>query len=338
MRISDKKAEPLRADPAALARIMERHGVPGCSMALIQGGELTFSAACGVRSESGASVTEDTLFECASLTKPLFAVLTLQLADRGLLSLDEPVAGRLGGVPWSNDADYAKITSRHILSHGSGLPDWHSRPMPMLFAPGMAYSYSGQGYYLLQHLVEKRTGKTLPELFGSHIFEPFRMHRSSVLWTPAVGRAISEGFDSEGKPCRVRDSVDLTGNAPEPNAAWSLYSCASDYARFIGSLLRCRAGLTESTYRQMTAVQNIADDNIAWGLGVGLIQKHPSVQWHWGDNDGFKSLSVWDKLTGDGFVTLTNSDNGLSLCYDLASELTDADFLEDMAAFIETAE
>lgn len=338
MRILLNNAERLCADPTLLAQKAEHFGVPGCSVALIRGGELFSSVTCGVRGEGGERVTEDTLYECASLTKPLFAVLALQLADRGLLSLDEPVAAQLGGIPWSQEADFKKITPRHILSHGSGLPDWHSRPMPMLFAPGTAFGYSGQGYYLLQHLAEKRTGKTLPELFEEHIFVPFRMSRSAVLWTPSVGSAISVGFDAAGKPCRVRSGVDLTGNAPEPNAAWSLYSCASDYARFLTGLLRCRGWLRESTYRQMGSVQNIADEAIAWGLGVGLVRKHPDIQWHWGDNDGFKSLALWDNRTGDGLVVLTNSDRGLSLCYDLAAQLTDADFLEDMAAFIETAE
>ena len=210
--------------------------------------------------------------------------------------------------------------------------------MPMLFAPGTAYSYSGQGYYLLQHLAEKITGQSLPELFAGHAFTPFQMHRSAVLWTPGVGSAISPGFDAAGNPCRVRDCVDLTGNAPEPNAAWSLYSNAADYARFISGLLCSRGGLREDTYHQMGSVQSIADDDIAWGLGVGLIRKEPSVRWHWGDNDGFKSLALWDQQTGDGLVVTTNSDNGLSLCYDLAAELTDADFLAAMAAFIETAE
>ena len=305
-------------------------------MALLQGGQVTHSAVSGAA--GAAPVTEGTLFECASLTKPLFAVLALQLADERLLALDESVPARLGGEPWSQDPDFAKITPRHILSHSSGLPDWHSRPMPMLFVPGTAYSYSGQGYYLLQHLAEKITGQSLPELFAGHAFTPFQMHRSAVLWTPGVGSAISPGFDAEGNPCRVRDCVDLTGNAPEPNAAWSLYSNAADYARFISGLLCSRGGLREDTYHQMGSVQSIADDDIAWGLGVGLIRKEPSVRWHWGDNDGFKSLALWDQQTGDGLVVTTNSDNGLSLCYDLAAELTDADFLAAMAAFIETAE
>ena len=336
MQIIKEKAKRFCGDPEGLSRRMARRGVPGCSVALLQGGEITFSAVGGT--VGAAPVTADTLFECASLTKPLFAVLALQLIDEGLLALDEPVPGRLGGEPWSHDPDFAKITPRHILSHGSGLPDWHSRPMPMLFAPGTAYSYSGQGYYLLQHLAEQLTGRSLPDLFAAHIFTPYQMRRSAVLWTPEVGRAISPGFDAQGSPCRVRDCVDLTGNAPEPNAAWSLYSNAADYARFISGLLRTRGGLTEETYGQMNAPQNVADDSVAWGLGVGLIRMEPSVRWHWGDNDGFKSLALWDQQTGDGLVAVTNSDNGLSLCYDLVAELTDADFLAPMAAFIASAE
>ena len=336
MHIVTEKAKHFCGDPELLAHRMTCRGVPGCSVALLQGGQVTHSAVSGAA--GAAPVTEGTLFECASLTKPLFAVLALQLADEGLLTLDGSVPARLGGEPWSQDPDFAKITPRHILSHSSGLPDWHSRPMPMLFAPGTAYSYSGQGYYLLQHLAEKITGQSLPELFAGHAFTPFQMHRSAVLWTPGVGSAISLGFDAEGNPCRVRDCVDLTGNAPEPNAAWSLYSNAADYARFISGLLCSRGGLREDTYHQMGSVQSIADDDIAWGLGVGLIRKEPSVRWHWGDNDGFKSLALWDQQTGDGLVVTTNSDNGLSLCFDLAAELTDANFLAAMAAFIETAE
>ena len=211
MHIVTEKAKHFCGDPELLARRMTCRGVPGCSVALLQGGQVTHSAVSGAA--GAAPVTEGTLFECASLTKPLFAVLALQLADEGLLALDESVPAQLGGEPWSQDPDFAKITPRHILSHSSGLPDWHSRPMPMLFAPGTAYSYSGQGYYLLQHLAEKITGKSLPELFAGHVFTPFQMHRSAVLWTPGVGSAISPGFDAEGNPCRVRDCVDLTGKS-----------------------------------------------------------------------------------------------------------------------------
>ena len=108
MHIVTEKAKHFCGDPELLAHRMTCRGVPGCSVALLQGGQVTHSAVSGAA--GAAPVTEGTLFECASLTKPLFAVLALQLADERLLALDESVPARLGGEPWSQDPDFAKIT------------------------------------------------------------------------------------------------------------------------------------------------------------------------------------------------------------------------------------
>lgn len=99
MHIVTEKAKHFCGDPELLAHRMTCRGVPGCSVALLQGGQVTHSAVSGAA--GAAPVTEGTLFECASLTKPLFAVLALQLADEGLLTLDGSVPARLGGEPWS---------------------------------------------------------------------------------------------------------------------------------------------------------------------------------------------------------------------------------------------
>lgn len=108
MHIVTEKAKHFCGDPELLAHRMTCRVVPGCSVALLQGGQVTHSAVSGAA--GAAPVTEGTLFECTSLTKPLFAVLALQLADEGLLALDESVPARLGGEPWSQDPDFAKIT------------------------------------------------------------------------------------------------------------------------------------------------------------------------------------------------------------------------------------
>ena len=123
MHIVTEKAKHFCGDPELLAHRMTCRGVPGCSVALLQGGQVTHSAVSGAA--GAAPVTEGTLFECASLTKPLFAVLALQLADERLLALDESVPARLGGEPWSQDPDFAKITPS---------PD----PQPQLRLAGLA--------------------------------------------------------------------------------------------------------------------------------------------------------------------------------------------------------
>ena len=93
MHIVTEKAKHFCGDPELLAHRMTCRGVPGCSVALLQGGQVTHSAVSGAA--GAAPVTEGTLFECASLTKPLFAVLALQLADEGLLTVEDvPSHGR----------------------------------------------------------------------------------------------------------------------------------------------------------------------------------------------------------------------------------------------------
>ena len=97
MHIVTEKAKHFCGDPELLTRRMTCRGVPGVQRGPVAGGQVTHSAVSGAA--GAAPVTEGTLFECASLTKPLFAVLALQLADEGLLALDESVPARLGASP-----------------------------------------------------------------------------------------------------------------------------------------------------------------------------------------------------------------------------------------------
>ena len=210
--------------------------------------------------------------------------------------------------------------------------------MKLCFAPGTGYSYSGEGYYLLQHLVEQLEGKSMDTLFRENFFLPWGMDSSKAEWTPMVGAAFSMGFDKDGKVTKVRDCIDDEGLAPEPNAAWSLYTYAVDYARFLCRMIRERGGLSETLFAEMTKPQNEATPTVEWGLGFGIPKKDRNVLWHWGDNRGFKSFAVWDKVTGDGAVICTNSDNGVDFYLPLLKLLTDGAFYDDVADFIAHAE
>jgi CubicO group peptidase (beta-lactamase class C family) len=321
-----------------IAELMRRHSVPGCSIAVIRSGALDWSCARGARDAQGAPLTDGVLFECASLTKSLFALLAMQEADMGKLDLDAPIAPLLNDAPWSDDPRFMGITPRHCLCHGSGLPNWQAKPMDILFDPGTDFSYSGEGYFLLQRLVEQLESKAMDSLFRERFFQPFAMESSAACWTPAVGAAFSQGFARDGSVCKVRDGRRVTGNSPEPNAAWSLYSHAADYARFLTAMINFRGGLSQSAFEAMTRPQNRACNEVDWGLGFGIPRSDANVMWHWGDNSGFKSFAVWDKLTGDGAVVTTNSDNGLEFCFDLLKYLTDGGFFDAIASFISSAE
>lgn len=338
MQIRQEILEQIAGGGFDMAALLKKYAVPGCTLAVIREGGIAFSGAYGVRNTQGTPMTEGTLFECASLTKSVFALLALQEADVGKLDLDAPIAPLLHDAPWSDDPRFLTVTPRQCLSHGCGLPNWESRPMHMLFDPGTAYSYSGEGYFLLQRLIEQIEGKDMDRLFRERFYGSFGMESTSACWTPAVGAAFSVGFAKDGSVRKVRDCRRDSGLAPEPNAAWSLYSYAADYARFVCALIRSRGGLSEGMFREMTSSQNQADEHIDWGLGFGIPKADPDVLWHWGDNDGFKSFSVWDKATGDGAVVTTNSDNGLAFYMELLKALTGGGFFDHIASFIEHAE
>ena len=338
MKINETYLKRLQDGNTVLSALMEKHGVPGMSLTVFQGGRPVHTAVCGMRDDAGNPVERDTLFECASLTKSLFATLVLQLAEEGRLDLELPIAGQYNHEHWTNDPRYLTITPIHCMSHGTGFPNWGPKPMEFAFEPGSAFSYSGEGYYLLQHMVEQLEGRPLEESFREYFYEPWGMKHTAVDWTPEVGAKMSWGYDMEGHVRKIRNYHDDEGYGPEPNAAWSLYSTTEDYARFICRMTGEHCGLSESAFEKMTAPHNYAKHGVSWGLGFGLVDREPNVCWHWGDNGGFKNFCIWDKKTGDGAVVFTNCDRGMDLYMELLKELTDGSFYDDISAFIEQAE
>ena len=310
-----------------------RHGIPGMGAALIKNGEIVAEHIQGVVDAKGTPVTEDTLYESASLTKSLFATLFLRLVDRGMVSLDEPVVAQ-GAPVWSKDPRYSEITARQCLSHGTGLPNWSKQPMPFKFDPGTSYSYSGEGYYLLQHLAEIKLGKDWPSIMREEFFTPWGMS-AEVIWTPEISPRISNGFDDKGKVRKIRTKVDKDKVSAEPNAAWSLYANARLYAQFICHMMNDRCGLSEGSFAEMLKAQNHAGENVDWGLGWGLTD---GCAWHWGDNGGYKNFAVWDPETREGAVVFTNSDSGMPFYMELLGKLTEGLDLASVKSFIDGAE
>lgn len=327
------------SDRAAIEARMHAHGVPGLTYTLIQGGARQDTVALGVkRTDTNEPMTPDTTFEAASLTKSLFALLVLRLADEGVLSLDTPLRVYREEPGFCDDARFARVTARHVLSHASGLPNWAKKPLSMEFNPGEGFRYSGEGYYYLQRVVEQLCGASMPALFDKYFFTPWGMSHSSGIWNPSVGAAMTHIFDENSVMQEKREAVDLGGLAPEPNAAWSLYATSGDYARILTRLMNGRSGLSPDTLREMTRAHNRATGAVLWGLGFGIPACAPSVVWHWGDNGGFRSFSIFDKCTRDGAVIFTNSKNGTALCLELLAAHTDGAFFGDVADFIAHAE
>jgi hypothetical protein len=138
-----------------LPRLMEIGDVPGLSIAVLDGGDLSWSGAFGTLGDSaGTPVNEETIFSAASLSKPVFAYVVLRLAERDLIDLDRPLAQALDEPRITHDPRGRRITPRMVLSHGTGLPNWGGERLELQFDPGTGFGYSGEGFVYLQRAVE----------------------------------------------------------------------------------------------------------------------------------------------------------------------------------------
>src|SRR5262245_43090291 len=154
---------------AGLHQLMEEALVPSASWAIVRDGRIAEVASCGVRhAQSQLSVDENTVFDAASLSKPVFADVVLQLVDQNQLTLDTLLADRLVNYIVA-DPRASSITIAHVLSHSAGLPNWRTLDLPLrtYFPPGERFSYSGEGFLYLQRVVEAVTGEKLDGLAQS---------------------------------------------------------------------------------------------------------------------------------------------------------------------------
>jgi CubicO group peptidase (beta-lactamase class C family) len=306
-----------------------RHRVPGLAVSLIDGGKIVWSSACG---GSDPPITaNETIFEAASLSKPVYAHAVLQLVDEGKLKLDEPLGPHLQEPFVPGDARSAAITARMILSHTSGLPNAvpdGKRP-ELRFAPGARFGYSATGFDYLQTVVERITGEPIDRFTNARVLGPAGMSSSHFGWLDRFAAVRATGYDAMGKAGqtfleRYRLASDewragLHRMHPElnfPPAAAGLYCTADDYARFLVHALTAAPASGGAAFSPQVKVSK----RVSWGLGWGLLDAPAGDRWfwHWGNWAGlFQHFVAGNRARGTGIVVLTNSGNGLKLCREL---------------------
>lgn len=181
-----------------LPRQMQALGVPGIAIAVVEDGRLAWSRGFGLaHAGRNVPVGEETVWEAASLSKPMFAYMALQLVDRGELALDAPLVtyarpDYLGKSPW-----LARITVRDVLRHSTGLPDWRkdpaNEPLEPAVAPGTRIDYSGEAFVWLQLAVERLTGESLDQTMHRLLFDRAGMRDSSYAWDAGLAERSVHG-------------------------------------------------------------------------------------------------------------------------------------------------
>ena len=278
--------------------------IPGISVAVIKDSRVVYHRGFGVKNTAtGEPVADDTVFEAASMTKPVFAYTVLRLVDRGVLDLDTPLYTYLPYEDIAHDDRYKLITARMVLTHRTGFPNWRSGKLDIKFTPGTQVSYSGEGFVYLGKVVEHLTGKKLVDLCREEVFAPLGIENASLVWNENVARLTATGHAgtsplSKGKP-------------DQPNMAASLHVDAGNYAKFLIAVLQGK-GLSKGSAEEMLRAQvKIPDQQAAsWGLGIAIEETPVGTNYgHGGRNTGFTSRSVMYKDLGIGYVFLVNNDD-----------------------------
>jgi CubicO group peptidase (beta-lactamase class C family) len=313
---------------------MDYYNVPGFSIALIDQNEIVWSRGYGVLEfGSEALVTDETIFQAASISKPVSAMVALHLVETGLLDLDSDVnqTMRSWKVPENELTQERKVSLRGLLSHTAGLSVMgyrgypvdaelptrqqildgelpaNSDPVRVMQTPGTAFSYSGGGYLVMQQLVEDVTGRTLAELAQEIIFDRLGMGNSTFEYLLPKNRIpqVATAHRASGEPVPGKWHIYPEG------APASLWSTPYDLARFTIEVLNSQMGESnEVLSKEMT--QHMLTPTLGWvGLGFPIIEVDGWTRFdHPGWNEGYHSLMVGYLGRGQGVLWMTNGENG----------------------------
>ncbi|PTB87280.1 hypothetical protein C9928_00730 [Pseudidiomarina aestuarii] len=292
---------------------LDESQVEGLAVALIRDGKVTFNQSFGVANvDTGTKITSETLFEAASLAKPVFAYLVLQQAALGVIDLDVPVHTYwshpdLKPSPWNE-----QITARMLLTHTAGLPNWRSDTggeLRLLFEPGTDFQYSGEGYEYLRGVLQHELGLDddgLQALVDQQITEVIDADWMQYTWHDAFLQRKAFGHRND----------EVTDNHKHDNnfgAAYSLTTTAGDYAKFAAALMRDDTPLHADASRQMFALQKTLPTEVgqlhrALGFAVKQTSTGRLRYYHSGDSGDFRTYVHLYPDTNDGLVIFSNSD------------------------------
>jgi CubicO group peptidase (beta-lactamase class C family) len=302
----------------AVPQILATTHVASVSFANIVKGKVTVVQAYGEQS-AGVPATPSTLYNIASMTKPISAEVILRLASQGKLSLDEPMYIYWTDPDIANDERRKLLTPRLALSHQTGFPNWRSETGGKLTfkrTPGTAYGYSGEGLEYVARFAEKKIGQPFEVLAQRTVFGPSHMTSSAYTtrkWFKGRIAVPSDGKEKWLAPVMV----------DKFSAANMVYSTPSDYSRFLIEVMD-GAGLTSAIHAERSGMQVDQDfkpctaawsvgcpDKVGFGLGWEIVKIKGKTFWmHTGRDPGVFTVSFFDPIARTGTIIFTNSENG----------------------------
>jgi len=247
----------------------------------------------------------NTIFNVASLTKPVTAFVTLKLVSLGKWDLDEPICKYWTDPDIKKNSNTKLLTTRHILSHQTGFPNWREGKLKFEFQPGTKYQYSGEGFEYLRKALEKKFKKSLNQLATELIFEPLKMMDTKYYWDEKTDEnRVASGFDNKGNSYE-------THKRKTENGADDLLTTIADYGTFLISVMNGN-GLSEKIFKEMQSNQVPTKNGKHFGLGFEKYDfKDGNLALsHGGADNGVQTIVFIFPKTKQGIIIFTNVDDG----------------------------
>ena len=290
---------------------LKEHKVPTLGIGVIEKGKLQQVKVFGEITK-GISAPYNTIFNVASLTKPVTAMVALKLISLGKWNLDEPVYNYWTDPDIASDPRNRKLTTRIILSHQTGFPNWRymneNNKLNFQFTPGTTYQYSDEGMEYLRKALEKKFNKSLQQLANELIFQPLKMTDSRYIWDNIIDTTrLANAYDQDGKTYETVRNI-------TPNAADDLLTTIEDYGKFLVSVMN-GDGLSENIFIEMTKNQVASTKGKHFGLGFEIydLGNGEIALSHGGSDNGAQTIIFILPKTKQGLLIFTNSDTGGSI-------------------------
>lgn len=299
-----------------LAEILSNVKIPALSLCWHQEGKRKIFASGLTDTSNPKPVDENTLFQAASLSKPVSAAIVLDLVRQAQWNLDMSLAdiGVYGPADIQSDLYYRKLTIRMVIGQNSGLPNWFSgeKSKNFIAEPGKYFNYSGVAFDFLKEVIERKLQKNW-ETIAQEFFLKVGMKDSTFKSLPVSDmRSVARAHQADLTPYPVIASVDS-----QEIPAGSLLTTATDYIAFLrycfhdsflrSTLLKGCTALNPERFPEMPQVA----EKIQWGLGMGIFtDQTKQIAFHWGNNIGSHAFCAINILTGDSVACFINSENG----------------------------
>jgi len=300
---------PVKENSAAITSWMKANKIPSVAIGMIRDGVLKEINVYG-ELKKGVPAPYNSIYNVASITKTVTAVLTLKLVEQGKWDLDEPLYKYWTDPDVRDDPRSRKLSTRHVLSHQTGFPNWRSNvksgKLAFEFEPGTKYQYSGEGLEYLRHALENKFKQPYEKLVEDLIFKPLGMSDSHFTWNGGVDESrFAVPHDENGKMLEINRNK-------QANAADLMTITIKDYASFLTALMNGKL-LSAKVFDQMIVpqVKVKADNLMALGwviydqLGAGAYGIS-----HGGSDPGARTIAIALPKSKDALIIFTNSDNG----------------------------